>query len=113
LGEFSPLGDCLRTLGNLLNYKSSPHFCATFSLKIVIELKLTKHGLGYNLVDFFTNLSGVDVMITIFCGFSQFLAKKFAFFSKANVMIIFFRKLVVVKYANFSPKFSTKIFKKS
>jgi hypothetical protein len=28
-------------------------------------------------------------MITIFCDFSQFLAKKLAFFSKTNVMIIF------------------------
>jgi hypothetical protein len=31
--------------------------------------------------------SGVDVMITIFCDFRQFLAKKLAFFSKTNVMI--------------------------
>jgi hypothetical protein len=30
---------------------------------------------------------GVDVMITIFCGFRQFLAKKLTFFSKSNVMI--------------------------
>jgi hypothetical protein len=32
-------------------------------------------------------LPGVDVMITIFCDFRQFSAKKFAFFSKINVMI--------------------------
>jgi hypothetical protein len=31
--------------------------------------------------------SGVDVMITIFCDFWQFSAKKLAFFSKINVMI--------------------------
>jgi hypothetical protein len=30
---------------------------------------------------------GVDVMITIFCDFRQFSAKKMAFFSKTNVMI--------------------------
>jgi hypothetical protein len=32
---------------------------------------------------------GVDVMITIFCDFCHFLAKKLAFFSKTNVMIKF------------------------
>jgi hypothetical protein len=32
-------------------------------------------------------VSGADVMITIFRDFSQFLAKKLAFFSKTNVMI--------------------------
>jgi hypothetical protein len=31
--------------------------------------------------------TGVDVMITIFCDFCQFSAKKLAFFSKTNVMI--------------------------
>jgi hypothetical protein len=30
---------------------------------------------------------GVDVLITIFCDFCQFSAKKLAFFSKYNVMI--------------------------
>jgi hypothetical protein len=30
---------------------------------------------------------GVDVMITIFCDFRQFSAKKLALFSKTNVMI--------------------------
>jgi hypothetical protein len=35
---------------------------------------------------------GVDVMITIFCDFRQFSAKKLAFFSKTNVMINFFSK---------------------
>jgi hypothetical protein len=30
---------------------------------------------------------GVDVMITIFCDFCQFSAKKLAFFLKTNVMI--------------------------
>jgi hypothetical protein len=36
--------------------------------------------------------TGVDVMITIFCDFSQFSAKKLAFFSKTNVMITIFAK---------------------
>jgi hypothetical protein len=35
---------------------------------------------------------GVDVMITIFCDFRQFLAKKLPFFSKTNVMIKIFAK---------------------
>jgi hypothetical protein len=41
-------------------------------------------------------------MITIFCDFRQFSAKKWAFFSKTNVMIIF-KKLALfsVKKANF------------
>jgi hypothetical protein len=30
---------------------------------------------------------GVDVMITIFCGFCQFSAKKIGVFSETNVMI--------------------------
>jgi hypothetical protein len=36
---------------------------------------------------YFTETPGVDIMITIFCNFRQFLAKKVAFFSKTNVMI--------------------------
>jgi hypothetical protein len=35
---------------------------------------------------------GVDVMITIFCDFSQFSAKKLAFFLKTNVIIKYFSK---------------------
>jgi hypothetical protein len=33
------------------------------------------------------NRAGVDVVITIFCNFWQFSAKKLAFFSKTNVVI--------------------------
>jgi hypothetical protein len=47
-------------------------------------------------------------MITIFCDFCQFSAKKLAFFSKTNVIItIFAKKLAVVgaKNANFFAKF--------
>jgi hypothetical protein len=35
-------------------------------------------------------------MITIFCDFCQFSAKKLAFFSKTNVMIKIFQKLDAV-----------------
>jgi hypothetical protein len=37
---------------------------------------------------------GVDVMITNFCDFCQFSAKKLAFFSKTNVMINDLKKLL-------------------
>jgi hypothetical protein len=42
-------------------------------------------------------------MITIFCDFSLFSAKKLAFFSKTNVMINFFQNLALfgVKNAKF------------
>jgi hypothetical protein len=39
-----------------------------------------------------TVVPGVDVMITIFCDFRQFSAKKLAFFSKTNVVIKIFAK---------------------
>jgi Fe-S cluster assembly scaffold protein SufB len=39
---------------------------------------------------YFVHVSpGVDVMITIFCDFSQFSEKKLAFFKNTNIMIIF------------------------
>jgi hypothetical protein len=59
--------------------------------------------------------TGVDVMITIFCDFCQFSAKKLVFFSKTNVMIkilhnfALFKSKMQVFLLNFSPK----IFKKS
>jgi hypothetical protein len=40
---------------------------------------------------------GTDVMITIFCEFCPFSAKKLAFFSKTNVMITFSAKLPFVR----------------
>jgi hypothetical protein len=40
--------------------------------------------------------SGVDVMITIFCDFPQFSAKKMAFFLNSNVMINFCSKFSFV-----------------
>jgi hypothetical protein len=51
---------------------------------------------------------GVDVMITIFCDFRQFSAKKMAFFSKTNGMITLFAKTSssLSKNANFFAKFS-------
>jgi hypothetical protein len=46
---------------------------------------------------------GVDVMITIFCDFWQFSAKKMAFFSKTKLMIKILHILALfwVKNANF------------
>jgi hypothetical protein len=46
-------------------------------------------------------------MITIFCDFRQFSAKKLAFFSQTNVMIKFLQKeaVVLAKNANFFAKF--------
>jgi hypothetical protein len=35
-----------------------------------------------------SGLPGVGIMITIFCDFRQFSAKKLAFFSKPNVMML-------------------------
>jgi hypothetical protein len=39
---------------------------------------------------------GVDVMITIFCDFWQFSAKKLAFFSKTNAMIKILHNLALL-----------------
>jgi hypothetical protein len=50
---------------------------------------------------------GVEVMITIFCDFQQFSAKKLAFLSKNNVMIQILHNLALfrVKNANFFAEF--------
>jgi hypothetical protein len=76
-------------------------------------IALVSFGFGF----MFSSLqwSGVDVMIKIFCDFSQFSAKKLAFFSKTNVMINFFQNLALfwVKNAKFLLNFLAKIFKKS
>jgi hypothetical protein len=58
--------------------------------------------------------AGVDVMITIYCDFCQFSAKKLASFSKANVMMKFFHNLAFASSPNrqFLPNFSAKIFLK-
>jgi hypothetical protein len=55
----------------------------------------------------YSNSSGVDVIITIFCDFSKFSAKKFAFFSKTYVMIKILHNLALfwVKNANFFAEF--------
>jgi hypothetical protein len=51
-------------------------------------------------------------MITIFCDFRQFSAKKLAFFSKTNVMIKILHILALfrIKNANFFAEFLAKIF---
>jgi hypothetical protein len=57
----------------------------TFFVKI---LRLSSSMLKNNFLVFTQRkFSGVDVMITNFCNFYQFSAKKLAFFSKTNVMI--------------------------
>jgi hypothetical protein len=59
--------------------------------------------------------AGVDVMITIFCDFPQFSAKKLAFFFNTNVMINFFKIWLcfeLKKTPIFSLNFMAKIFKK-
>jgi hypothetical protein len=56
----------------------SPHY-QDFPQRVVLEFKMT-----------LTCQPGVDVMTTIFCDFSQFSAKKLAFFSNTNVMIKIF-----------------------
>jgi hypothetical protein len=60
-----------------------------------------------------STLPGVDVMITIFCDFRQFSAKKLAFFSKTNVMMKFLFNLALfrVKNAKFCWFFWRKNFK--
>jgi hypothetical protein len=60
----------------------------------------------------YTLLPGVDVMITIFCDFRQFLAKM-ALFSKTNVMIKILHNLALfwVKNTYFSPIFWQNILK--
>jgi hypothetical protein len=92
LGEF--LGDCLLWV-NLDIAKMFGLPLTRSSLCINFE----KDGLGFILADIFcTNSSGhpgVDVMITIFCDFCQFSAKKLAFFSKTNVMIQFLHNLAL------------------
>jgi hypothetical protein len=54
-----------------------------------------------------TEPPGVDVMITIFCDFQQFSAKKLALFTKTNVKIKFLNNLALfwVKNANFFADF--------
>jgi hypothetical protein len=59
--------------------------------------------------------SGVNVMITIFCDFSQFSAKKLAFFLNTNVMIKNLHNLALfsVKNANFFAEFFGEIIYKN
>jgi hypothetical protein len=61
-----------------------------------------------NVSNFFSCFkSGTDVMITIFCDFRQFSAKKLAFFSKTNIMINFLQTSFVFrqKRQNFCAEF--------
>jgi hypothetical protein len=47
-----------------------------------------------------SSLSRVDVMMTIFCDFSQFSAKQMAFFLITNVMINCFQNLALFRVKN-------------
>jgi hypothetical protein len=91
LVEFLPDG-LLFTFDRFWKFnKSSPHFWGYFfpQLRLYIHTvcNVGKNGLGNIFGAFSANASGADVMITIFCDFRQFSAKKLAFFSKTNVMI--------------------------
>jgi hypothetical protein len=86
LGEFSPIGLFWAAFSKLTKEAKIFGVSVSTAHKSYV-LVLTKNGVGYILSDFFTNPSGVDVMITIFCDFSQFSAKKLAFFLKTIVVI--------------------------
>jgi hypothetical protein len=73
-----------------------------FGINITAEkdkciLILSDSGLGFTSGDFFSSnkSSGVDVSITIFCDFPQFLGKKLAIFFNTNVMIKLFQNLAL------------------
>jgi hypothetical protein len=77
----------------------------TFFVKI---LRLSSSMLKNNFLVFTQRkFSGVDVMITNFCNFYQFSAKKWRFSQKPMLWSIFFKKLAVVwaKNANIFAKF--------
>jgi hypothetical protein len=107
-----------------LNEKRSGEFFTSFSIQFTTTLaqrtfaqtRVTRLGefspLGwlFTLSGYFWKYdgrSGVDFMITIFCDFRQFLAKKLAFFSKTNVIIKILHNLALfwVKNANFLCQF--------
>jgi hypothetical protein len=98
----------LFTLGSYFEtYRYSPQFGYTFSTVKVMHSFRQQNVLVYILGEFFSNTSGVDVMITIFCTFCQFSSKKLAFFLKTNVMIKILLNLSVfwvVKRQFFSAK---------
>jgi hypothetical protein len=117
LGENRPLDSPVGWLFRLGSFKKITELPRIFKTTFT---QCTSYGciyynnkwVGLLLGDFFTNSSGVDVMITIFCDFWQFSAKKLAFFSKTDVMINFFQNLALLwaKNANFLLNFSAKIF---
>jgi hypothetical protein len=61
LGEFwanfRPMGICMFTLDIFLKLQKYPHCWATFTT-VKVMLNFDKNGLGYNVDDFLTNLSG-------------------------------------------------------
>jgi hypothetical protein len=93
------IGRILGSLGQFFKTDiSSPKFWATVFQSIDYVLILTKKMVRRFWERFFTNSlghPGTDVMITIFCDFCQFSAKKLAFISKAKVMINFLHNLAM------------------
>jgi hypothetical protein len=73
------------TLDPGLRKKSKAFPSAMVKAQLLIQLVLSYKRV--KICSYQPTLSGVDVMITIFCDFCQFSAKKLAFFSKTNVMI--------------------------
>jgi hypothetical protein len=73
--------------------KSRPKFWDTS----IISIKLPKENYRpKGKIRPIRSLPGVDVMITIFCEFRQFSAKKLAFFSKTNVMTKILRNSALI-----------------
>jgi hypothetical protein len=87
------------TLGSFFGNSEVAKKCRLLSSSVIVaSSRFTKNWLCYILGDLLTNSSGhpgVDVMITIFCNFRQFLAKKVAFLSKNDVMIKIFHNLAL------------------
>jgi hypothetical protein len=85
------------------------------SSKIFLQHYIHTYELNLHLFNTYIHagLPGVDVMITIFCDFCHFSVKKFAFFSKTNVMIKFLQNLAIVEHKNaniFANLFAKNIF---
>jgi hypothetical protein len=74
-----------------------------FIPRLRLCINFDKSGFSYILGDFFTNSSGVDVMITSFGDFHPFSAKILAFSWKPMLWLNFWKKFAVfwTKHSNF------------
>jgi hypothetical protein len=112
--DFRPMGDFL--LWTLVWKLQMRTFLGYFFPRYNQCNNFDKKLMDYILGDFFVNSPVVDVKITFFCDFSQFSAKKLAFFLNTNVTIIFSKKICFVlskKRQLFSLIFLAKIFLKA